>query len=241
MSELVDREPSVGDRQGPPALSAGMRPAARWALRDTVHEAILEMLLEEHLEPGAPLRIDTIAKTLDVSPTPVREALVQIEATGLITRTALKGYRVADPLSRAELGKLMTVRILLEPVATREAFEAHGESLGVDLARVLARQRSAASDADTDPGLRAYLRADIDFHDVILNHSNNVYLQRAVQSLGAHFHRFRDLDHGRSDAVEAIPEHQRIVDSFIAGDADAAERAMLDHLNAVAQRIQHSG
>jgi DNA-binding GntR family transcriptional regulator len=240
MSELVDREPSPGDGRSLPGLGAGMRPAARWALRDTVHEAILEMLLEEHLEPGTPVRIDTIAKSLDVSPTPVREALVQIEATGLITRTALKGYRVADPLSRAELDKLMTVRILLEPVATREAFKAHGESLAIELARVLARQRAAASGTDTDAGLREYLRADIDFHNVILDHCNNTFLQRAVQALGAHFHRFRDLDRGRSDADDAIAEHQRVADAFIAGDADATEQSMLDHLNAVATRIQET-
>jgi DNA-binding GntR family transcriptional regulator len=218
---------------------ASMKPA-RWALRDTVHEAILEMLLEEHLEPGAPLRIDTIAKDLDVSPTPVREALVEIEATGLITRTALKGYRVADPLSGAELGNLMTVRILLEPPATRGAFDAHGESLAMALGRVLARQRAAASGSDTDAGLREYLRADIEFHNTILDKCGNRFLKRAVQSLGAHFHRFRDLDQGRSDADDAVAEHQQIVDAFIAGSADQTEKAMLDHLNAVASRIRES-
>lgn len=218
------------------------KPAARWALRDTVHDAILEMLLAEHLEPGAPLRIDTIAKALDVSPTPVREALVEIEATGLIKRTALKGYRVAEPLSRTEFGKLMTVRVLLEPVATREAFDARGESLAVDLGRVMARQREAAVvGLDTDEGLRAYLRADIDFHNVILENCGNSFLQRAVQSMGGHFHRFRDLYEGRSDSDAALAEHQAVVDAFLAGNAAQAETAMAKHLKAVAVRVQQTG
>lgn len=217
------------------------KPAARWVLRDTVHEAILEMLLAEHLEPGAPLRIETIAKALDVSPTPVREALVEIEATGLIKRTALRGYRVAEPLSRAEFGKLMTVRILLEPVATREAFDARGESLAVELGRVLARQREAAADGiNTDADVRAYLRADIDFHNVILENCRNSFLQRAVQSMGGHFHRFRDLYEGRSDADAALAEHQAVVDAFLAGDAAQAENAMAKHLKSVAARVQQT-
>lgn len=237
MSEPASRYVS-GEEPQPPARGAGRKPAARWALRDTVHEMILEMLLEEDFEPGAPLRIDTIAKNLDVSPTPVREALVEIETTGLITRTALKGYRVAQPLSPAEFGKLMVVRILLEPVATRAAFDNFGESLAMELGRVLARQRMAAVEADTDAGLREYLKADNDFHNVILDRCDNTFLQRAVQSMGAHFHRFRFLNHGRSDADAALAEHQRVVDAFIAGDADTAEKAMFDHLDAVAKRTQ---
>jgi DNA-binding GntR family transcriptional regulator len=218
---------------------ASMKPT-RWALRDSVHEAVLQMFLKRRLEPGAPLRIDTIAKELDVSPTPVREALVEIEMTGLITRTALKGYRVAAPLSHEDFDKLMTVRILLEPPATRGAYEAYGESLALKLGRVLARQRVAAREGDTDAGLRDYLRADLEFHDTILEHCENPFLQRAVKSLGAHFHRFRHLDRGRSDAADAVPEHQRIVDAFISGDANQAEQAMLDHLNAAASRARES-
>lgn len=235
-------------REGPKApmidldIAIVSKPRPRWMLRDTVHEAILEMLMAQRLEPGAPLRIDTIAKALEVSPTPVREALVEIEATGLIRRTALKGYRVAEPLSRTEFGKLMIVRILLEPVATRAAYDARGESLAIDLGRVLARQRDAAAmGLDTEAGVRAYLRADIDFHNVILENCGNTFLQRAVQSMGGHFHRFRDLYEGRSDSDAALAEHQAVVDAFLAGDAARAENAMATHLTSVAARVQATG
>ncbi|MDR1430846.1 MAG: GntR family transcriptional regulator [Propionibacteriaceae bacterium] len=241
MSETAN--PLLGTRSGAPSRKQpNLRPAIRWAMRDTVHEAILEMLLVEHLEPGAPLRIDAIAKSLDVSPTPVREALVEIEATGLITRTALKGYRVAEPLSHEEFSKLMNVRILLEPVAAHSACDAYGGALTDELIAVLDRQRGAAViGIHTDDGLRGYLRADIEFHDVILNNCQNSFLKRAVQSMGGHFHRFRDLYQGRSDSDFALAEHQHIVDAFAAGDSDAAEGAMLNHHNAVAGRVKELG
>ena len=218
--------------------TGSMRPAARWVLRDTVHESILAMLMEQHLPPGAPLRIDTIAKDLAVSPTPVREALVQIEATGLITRTALKGYRVAAPLSKEDQAKLMAVRLLLEPKAAYAAFETHGEELAIPLGRVLARQRAAAGSGQ-ESEIREYLRADIEFHDVILGNCDNPFLRRAVQSLGAQFHRYHELSQpGGYDADQAIPEHQHIVDAFIFGSAAKAAAAMEEHLNAVLERIQ---
>jgi len=218
--------------------AGSMRPAARWVLRDTVYESILAMLLEQHLPPGAPLRIETIARDLAVSPTPVREALVQIENTGLITRTALKGYRVAAPLSKEDQAKLMAVRLLLEPKAARAAFETHGEDLAIPLGKVLARQRAAAGSGQ-ESEIREYLRADIEFHNVVLDNCANPFLRRAVQSLGAQFHRYHELSQpGGYDADQAIAEHQHVVDAFVCGSADMAAAAMEDHLNAVLERIQ---
>ena len=78
----------------------------RRGLRDHVYERILQLLLSGEAAPGARLSIDTIARQLNVSPTPVREAMVQLERTGLVTREALKGYRVAPPLGLAQLQEL---------------------------------------------------------------------------------------------------------------------------------------
>lgn len=63
---------------------------------------------------GKPLGIDGLAQQLDVSPTPVREALVQLESTAMVTRTALRGYRVAPLLSGRQLTDLFDARLLLE-------------------------------------------------------------------------------------------------------------------------------
>ena len=93
----------------------------RRGLRDRVYDLVLEMLLEGDLDPGSRLSIDTLAKQLDVSPTPVREAMVQLERTGLVTREALKGYRVAPPFGPEELSELFDARLMLEVEATRLA------------------------------------------------------------------------------------------------------------------------
>ena len=65
----------------------------RKVLRDDVHDALLQMLLRGRFAPGESLSIDHVARQLGVSPTPVREALVELEHTGLVTRAALRGFR----------------------------------------------------------------------------------------------------------------------------------------------------
>jgi len=78
----------------------------RKVLRDGVFNQLVEMLLGDRLTPGAGLNIDGLARELGVSPTPVREALVQLEHTGLVSRVALRGYRVSAPLTPDEIGQV---------------------------------------------------------------------------------------------------------------------------------------
>lgn len=86
----------------------------RKVLRDDVYDAILELLMSGEITPGTSLGIDPLARRLGVSPTPVREAMVQLEGTGLVERTALRGYRVADPLTAAQLAEIIDARVILE-------------------------------------------------------------------------------------------------------------------------------
>jgi DNA-binding transcriptional MocR family regulator len=69
--------------------------------RDRVYDALVDLLISGRVAPGQALRIEHLANLLDVSPTPVREALAKIEATGLVTRVAQNGFLAAAPCSNA--------------------------------------------------------------------------------------------------------------------------------------------
>src|SRR5690625_5952809 len=70
----------------------------RQILRDEVAELLLQRLLEARWAPGSRLSIDGLARDLEVSPTPVREAMVSLERSGLVEYVALRGYVVAPML-----------------------------------------------------------------------------------------------------------------------------------------------
>lgn len=224
-----------------PGLRGGIE---RRGLRDHVHERILELLLSGGLEPGTRLGIDTIARELDVSPTPVREAMVQLERTGLVTREALKGYRVAPPLGAAQLAELFDARLMLETTATRMAAPATAELLA-DLraaqrrhARAGSAVAAALADGRVDPALTAeYFAADTGFHDAVLHHSGNRYLQQMSEALGAQVHRMRQTAlQGVPDVEEAVAEHDAVLEAFATGDAEAPVAAMHRHLENVRER-----
>ena len=89
-----------------------------------MYEELLASLVDGRHEPGDALSIDGVARELEVSPTPVREALARLESTGLVTRIAMRGYRVAPTLSTEELAELMDARLAIEPVTALRACRA---------------------------------------------------------------------------------------------------------------------
>lgn len=216
----------------------------RRGLRDRVYDRILQLLLTGEAAPGTRLSIDTIARQLDVSPTPVREALVQLERTGLVTREALKGYRVAPPLGPEQLRELFDARLMLETSAARMATPATARMLEELRAaeeehrRVGERVISALRAGTTDVTLTTeYFSADAAFHGVVFRHCGNRYVSMMSESLGAQLHRMRQsAAHGVTDVREAIAEHEAIVDAFRSDDAAAPEREMRRHIEQVRAR-----
>jgi DNA-binding GntR family transcriptional regulator len=223
----------------------GVRELERRGLRDRVYDLILELLLEGDVEPGSRLSIDTLAKQLDVSPTPVREAMVQLERTGLVTREALKGYRVAPPLGPEQLAELFDARLMLEVEATRLAAPKAAQllerlRLAHERHQECAERIVEAMDAGADVPVRTtaeYFDADSAFHRAIFEAAGNRYLISMHDDLGAMTHRLRQaVLRGTSDVREAHAEHARVLEALERGDADAATAAMRAHIQGVRTR-----
>jgi DNA-binding GntR family transcriptional regulator len=218
----------------------------RRGLRDAVYDRILDMLLRGQVGAGSRLSIETIARQLDVSPTPVREAMVQLERTGLVTREALKGYRIAPPLGPDQLAELFEARLMLETTAVSLAMRhADTRQLAQRLEAAEARHREAGARlleafADGTPDVVAahdYFGCDRDFHSVFFEFARNRYLMDMSTSLGALTHRMRQaILRGDNDVREAVQEHEAILGAVQRGDADAAYAAMRTHIERVRDR-----
>lgn len=219
---------------------------SRRILRDSVYDAILELLLNNEFEPGSSLRIDTLARQLGVSPTPVREALAELEHTGLIHRAALRGYTVASPLGKERIAELFEARCILEVESLKLALPASHEAVErlrerhqrhlqtADL--VLAATEDDGSDMSFTLS-RDYFDADWGFHLELLGMSSNTYLLQMAKSLAPHLHRMRQSPQGTpNDVRQAITEHGVILDAVESGDTAAAIAAMAAHIDSVRAR-----
>ena len=215
----------------------------RRGLRDHVYDRVLYMLLGTNIAPGTRLSIDAIARDLDVSPTPVREALVQMERTGLVTRVANKGYRVAPPLADDRLDALFDARIVLEcgAIALAAADSPRLVPLlegALDAQTAMTSAIRTATNAGDIPLelLREYFTVDWRFHQLIFEATHNPFLIDMSDSIATRVHRMRQtVQTGVSDADDAVLEHRAVLDA-VAHGPDAAAAAMRSHIEKVRER-----
>lgn len=212
--------------------------APRRPLADDVYEALLGMLMDQVIEPGSRASIDGLARNLDVSPTPVREALARLESEGLVAKQPLKGYTAAPLLEGEGLQHLFDLRLLLEPHAAHGAATRMGAD---DLARLddfAAGMHLSASTASAGAfeSYRSFAEQDAAFHDLVAQRSGNPLLADAIMRLHPHMHLYR-LYFERGIAAETDAEHAAITAALRARDADAAELAMHTHLAASRSRM----
>lgn len=212
---------------------------SRQVLADHVYEALLVALMDGRLEAGTPVSIDGMARELDVSPTPVREALARLEATGMVRRAALRGYRVAPLFSPEELADLMDARLVIEPANAFMACKHADAQLTGQLEQAI-EDLKAAPRGPSFAEFRAYWEADERFHRLIAESADNQFLLSAYNALGGQVQRFRFFGGlGVTDADYAISEHTEILKAFVAGNAELARQKMIDHIEGVKQRSQH--
>jgi DNA-binding GntR family transcriptional regulator len=211
--------------------------SSRLPLADKMYGVLLEEFLDGTRVPGDDLNIATLCRELDVSQTPLREALARLEHTGLVRREALKGYRVAPLPTDDEVRQLHEARLVLEPAMTVAAgHRASGDFLH-DLQRsvdVLVLASEGPHDRRT---AREWWKADESFHSLIARRSGNVYLADAYAALGGQLQRVRvAAGPAALDPHHSAGEHQEIVDALVDADAERAGALMRAHLEQVRQR-----
>ncbi|MFE9356264.1 GntR family transcriptional regulator [Streptomyces olivaceoviridis] len=118
------------------ANGSASRGPVRTSVRESVFQALMALLMDHALKPGAKLSIDGLARELGVSQTPVREALARCESEGLVVHRPDVGYLAAPLLDQAGLNDLYDIRLLLEPTAAERAtrLPSRGRALAVNSA-----------------------------------------------------------------------------------------------------------
>ncbi|MCK2243642.1 MULTISPECIES: GntR family transcriptional regulator [unclassified Crossiella] len=207
----------------------------RTMLADEVYESLKAMLMDNAFPPDSRLTTDFLAQELGVSRTPVRESLARLETEGLLVKRPMAGYSVTPPLDRRALGELYTVRLALEPMATRlAAVYATDEQLA---ALAPTEPRAAPQDRSRYADYRSFVAHDAQFHDGVAAAAGNELLRRSIQRLHSHLHTYRLWSHGTDQPIEALREHAKIAEALRARDSEAAEAAMRAHLEGALARL----
>lgn len=213
------------------------------ALREEVYELILEDILAGSFKSGERISIDGLARKFDISPTPVREALVFLEHSGLVKYAPRKGYVLAPLLTEEQINQLIDARHIVEEAALSRSFS-NWEDFSSRLQKVhqehkLLVEEIRKSDSITYDLVRNHFKIDWSFHQAFFDFADNKYLLDIVESLGTHTYRMRQTWNSPNhsvDAEDALKEHEIILNHILNRNHDAAIKALSDHLENVRKR-----
>jgi DNA-binding GntR family transcriptional regulator len=215
------------------AARVGRRLADHPPLVDDVHDVLVDMVMNHLAEEGTRLNIDALARSLEVSPTPVREALARMEAEGLVTKEPRRGYLVTRVIGLEELRSMIDLRLLIEPAAAAAAAQLATDA---EVAALLELARSGGRGDNSAAANRVDMVYDATFHDTIASLGGNPWLRESLMRLRSHLHMYR-LYHHAHHAAATTPEHEHIALAIAAHDPEAAAEAMRRHLETAMRRL----
>jgi DNA-binding GntR family transcriptional regulator len=173
----------IREKRGSPAMPTPVNPSSYVItygnVQDAVVDGIRDMILNGHLKPGDRLRQDELADTFGVSTMPIREALRQLQAEGLVVFRPRRGATVAR-LSVSEYEEIYRIREELEILACRWAAEDF-ERIPIDRLELLLEEIEAA-EADFDD-VRRRVQLVREFFFTIFEASEKEHLLRILSSL----------------------------------------------------------
>ncbi len=187
-------------------------------VQEAVVDRIRDMILDGQLGPGDRLRQDDLAHTFGVSTMPIREALRQLQAEGLVTFYPRRGARVAR-LSISEYEEIYRIREELEDLACRWAAE-NFERIPIDRLRLLLEEIEAAEADFNDINRR--LRLVREFFFTVFKASEKEHLLRILSSLWDLSQQYRRYFSSLPELVpQRLANYRNIYQACRARDAEA--------------------
>lgn len=196
------------------------------SLRDRVEQALSAAITSGEMPPGQVYSAPALSQLFNVSATPVREAMLNLEKRGFVEVLRNKGFRVTE-IGKSELQQIVDVRLLLEPPSMKKVaavFPRHREREFRALAQEII-DTAAAED------LAGYLAADKRFHLELLALLGNDRLVEAVERLRSQTRIVGLADILKTAELEAwAKEHDLLVDLLVRGDGGGAEKLLGPHI-----------
>jgi len=206
------------------------------SLPTLVQQELERIILSGGLPAGSKLNEAAIAERLGVSRGPVREAFRALEESGLVRLEKNRGVFVRRiPVEEAD--EIYELRAVLDEFVGRRLAQTATPNHVRELSARVDRMEKAAAKGDVD----AYLAANVDFHDRLVELAGNAKLLVMYRRLVNELHLFRHATLAQGGALPvSTREHRDIIDKIAAGQPTAAGRALFDHVMASRERMHRA-
>ncbi len=198
------------------------------------YDVLKSKILAGELAPAQRVDVGSVSKQLGVSRTPVNDALQRLSVEGLIQIVPRRGTFVARATPK-DVEDALHLRLALEGKACELA------AVGMDASKAsVLRKLNDRLGHDNHPVLAEHLQINEEFHESIVEYSNNPMLLRAYMQLQARM-RFLQMYFGfenwRRHSPAVAHEHDEIIEALSSHNGAAAQRLMLDHIRSAMMRL----
>lgn len=196
-------------------------------LRDVVFNTLREAILRGDLVPGERLMELQLAAKLGVSRTPIREAIRMLEQEGLAITIPRKGAIVAG-MTEKDMQDVLEIREALEELSVQVACDKITEE---EVAR-LRENMENFEDSLKSGDLKRMAEADVEFHDVIYQATDNLKLINMLNNLREQMYRYRvEYLKNPSNHEQLLREHEAIYRGILEKDKDAVTEMIRKHIS----------
>jgi DNA-binding GntR family transcriptional regulator len=203
-------------------------------LRERVYETLRTAMMRGAYLPGEALTVRGLAQSMNVSPTPVREALQMLVSEGALRVEPNKAFRIPS-VNREKMAELREIRAALEGLAAERAAERITRSELGRLEAADARSLAAIARKDT----KAYLAANEEFHFILYDAARSEELNRIIRGLWMQVGPSLNLLFRDISLVEDLADnHKRAIAAMHARDAVSAREAIRRDVLTAAAYIQ---
>lgn len=204
-------------------------------LASWVTESLREAILKGYFEAGEKLDQASLANELNVSRTPIREALKVLESEGFIEIHSYRGAYIAR-VSPQDIDDVYEIRGLLEVEAARQVCMTIPTAAITELEKLLKNDQKAFEDGNNE----LHYEYDAIFHDTFMKYIRNVLVKEVLDDLNNRVMRVRyfALNQPGEHLRESLQEHWKILDALKKRDAELTAEMMRIHLVNSANRIK---
>lgn len=203
------------------------------SLNDSVYSRIVDAIGKSEFAPGQVLTEVGLSKWLNVSRTPVREALQRLKAEGLVKSFAGKGVIVTE-VSMEDLVEICELRQFLEPPLYKKAATNMSSRHREELTAVTAGMAAAAKEGRRED----WLELDKTYHALILNAANNKMAAKVLSDRRPQVRRvMQNACILPERLLQCTLEHEEVAACIVRGDGDGAAAAMRRHLESTTEHL----
>jgi DNA-binding GntR family transcriptional regulator len=202
-------------------------------IKEQVYSIIKKDILNGVIKPGSWLQEKELASKLNVSRSPVREALKELSGEGLLENIPNKGVFVRE-LTEEDIMDVFELRIIIEKYAIEKAVERMTEDDENELKEILSRLLEAFKIKNVN----LYCSIDAELHNAIIYMSKNKLIYEVNEKIYSLLQPFRTISlNSPKRFEESIIEHRNMVEAVINKDTETAWRCDLNHLNLAKDEI----